>query len=514
MSGFIKKFSKEELINIIEKQSNGVFIINKNQKFVYVNEAFYKYTGFTEDEVIGQNFTFTIHEDYLVLVKNNFLKRVNNIEVDDSYEIKVKTKKGILDVKLNINPIELMGETYFVVITEDVTSKNELKKLLNENSKEYEKQKSIRNNFLMNISHEIRTPLNSIIGFVDLLAQEKLQQDKKETYLEIIKNVTSGLIEIVNDITDLSRIDEKTLKIVKNNFKIIDLLDNLKFTYNKQILEQGNNEISVITNFDEKNKDLLLFSDKFRINQILSNLIDNAIKYSNKGNIIISFERIEDKIIILVKDHGIGISKENQQNIFNRFSKVSYQKKQKGVGLGLTLSKKLALILGGDLYVESKLGHGSIFYLSLPYQIDKNKGKDEKIIMGIDDKKFDFTDKKILIIEDEQTNYIFLNEILTKKNAKVFWAKNGRQGVKYFMENNKNIDLILMDIRMPIMDGLKATEEIRQINKKIPIIAQTAYAMESEKTKSIEAGCNDFVVKPIKKNILFDKINKLLIKNN
>ncbi len=512
MSDFIKKISKEDLINIIEKQSNGVFIINKEKKFVYVNKAFYEYTGLSEDEVIGRDFRFIIHEDYLILVENNFFKRVNNLDADESYEIKVNTKKGVFDIKLNFSSINITNEVYFVIVAEDITIKNELKILLKENSNEYKKQKSIRNNFLMNISHEIRTPLNSIIGFVDLLAQENLQPDKRETYFKIIKNVTSGLLEIVNDITDLSRIDEKTLKIVKNNFKITDLLDNLKFTYNKQILEQNNNDISVITSFNKNNKDLLLYSDKFRINQILSNLIDNAIKYSKKGNIIISFELIEDKIIILVKDNGIGISKENQQNIFNRFSKVSYKKKQKGVGLGLTLSKKLALLLGGDLYVESKLGQGSTFYLSLPYEIDKNTGKDEKLITSIDDNKFDFTGKKILIVEDEQTNYIFLNEILTKKNAEVFWAKNGRQGVKFFMENNENIDLILMDIRMPIMDGLKATKEIRLINNKIPIIAQTAYAMESEKTKSLEVGCNDFIVKPIKKNILFDKINKLLIK--
>ena len=508
MSDFILSLPKDELINIIDKQSDGIFIIDKNKKFVYVNKAFYKYTGYTENEVIGNEFTFLIHEDYLLLAQNNFLKRLNNLKVDDSYEIKVNTKKGVLDILLNIKYINYLDDIYFIGIVNDITDKNNLKKVLEANKKEYNRQNTIRNNFLMNISHEIRTPLNSIIGFVDLLAQDNVKPEKKENYINIIKDVTLKLLDIINDITDLSRIDEKTLTIRKNNFKIIDLLNNIKFLYNKQLLEKNNTDISIITTFDEKNRDMLLFSDKFRINQILSNLVDNAIKYSKKGNVIISFDCIEDKIIFLVKDHGIGISKENQKNIFNIFTKTSYQKKQKGVGLGLTLSKKLALILGGDLYVESKLGKGSTFYLSLPYEVDDNK--QNQLIKGINNDNVDFSDKKILVVEDEQSNYIFLNEILIKKGAKVFWVKNGKQGVKFFAENNKNIDLILMDIRMPIMNGIKATEEIRKISKKVPIIAQTAYAMESEKIKSLEAGCNDFVVKPIKTNILLNKINKLL----
>ena len=511
MDDFILKLSKNQLIEIINNQFGCVFILDNTLKVIYVNDFFCSTSGFLKDDIINKKFLYLIDEEYVNAVNNNIVKLFNKNNNNEYLEVKINTKNGNLDVILKMLRINIESEDYVVITADDITSGKALDDILYNKSKEFRDENKIRNNYLMNISHGIRTPINSIIGFVGLLAQENLSLEKKDAYLEIIKSVSSKLLDTVNDITDLSRINENSLKIVKNNFKIIDLINNLKFTYNKQIIESNNLDISLISNVRDESTELMLYSDKFRINQILSNLIDNAIKFSKKGNIIISYEKIEDKLIFSVKDHGIGISKEILKNIFDSFSKSTYQKKQKGKGLGLTLSKKIANLLDGNLYVDSKLGQGSTFYLSLPYEFKENNEDDDSLIFK-NIKNYDFKNKKILIVEDEQTNYIFLNEILVKKNAETTWVKNGKQALKLFIENTYEFDLILMDIRMPIMDGIKATKEIRKINKKIPIIAQTAYAMDSEKTKSIEAGCNDFVVKPIKKNILFDKINKLIYK--
>jgi CheY-like chemotaxis protein len=363
---------------------------------------------------------------------------------------------------------------------------------------------------LANISHEIRTPLNTIIGFSELLNIGKLDVEKRKGYVKTIRNQGTMLLKFIDDITELIKFESGKVKIAKTRCNLNILLKELQLNIGQQQKSLNKESLDIKLIMPDKNG-LSVFTDPGRLQQVIANLINNSIKYTEKGFIEYGYRLpSEGKIEFFVKDTGIGLTKDQQRNIFNRFSdEEMMMKKYEGSGLGLSLSKHLVKLLGGKIWVESELGKGAIFQFTIPFEQAYPENSDYISVEEEEMPKFNWKDKVILIVEDDEINFKFLEAILQDSEAHILQARNGFQAVELCRSISK-IDLILMDIKMPEMDGFEATRQIRLFNKKIPVIAQTAYILEIDQDKCFEAGCNEIVTKPIDIKEFLEKANSFL----
>ncbi len=370
-----------------------------------------------------------------------------------------------------------------------------------------EESDQLKSSFLANMSHEIRTPLNAIVGFSNILAQNNLTVQEKQEAIKTINNNTDAILVLINDILDLSLIEANQLKLNNSLFPVNDLLNEL-LNYWSLCLNPNEN-VSVRLTDVENIKKLSLFSDKFRVNQILSNLISNAIKYTERGSIEFGCKIKDNEAIFHVRDTGIGISEENIHKLFKRFSKIEDNNKlYRGAGLGLVISKHLAELLHGKIWVESKLGKGSTFFLSVPI-IEPSVNDIDIPNMSKKLQNLDWKSKSILVVEDEDSNFKYIKVMLKKTNVTLVWAQNGLEAFQKFKSFQK-FDLVLMDIKMPVMDGFTALKMIREIYPFQVIIAQTAYVMVEDVNRINEAGFNDYISKPFTPEVLLKKLSKYL----
>ena len=360
--------------------------------------------------------------------------------------------------------------------------------------------------FLQNISHEIRTPMNGIMGFTGLLKDTTLSGTEQQSYLDVILISGHRMLNTLNDLMDMSMLETGQVKM---NISTININDELSILYNFFKLEVEKKGMLINFQTALPNNEVVIKTDREKLFAILSNLIKNAIKYSHIGSISFGYVLKGYFLEFFVEDTGIGIPKDRQQAIFDRFVQADIEdiKVYEGSGLGLSISKAYIELIGGEIWVESTEGKGSKFYFTLPYN-------PESITMEFDETeiseiKTSFQQKqlKILIAEDEEIAFDYLHIVLENSGTELINAKNGAEAVDV-MRNNPDIDLVLMDIRMPIMDGYEATHEIRSFNKDVVIIAQTAYALAGDKEKALNAGCNDYISKPISRNKLLELINK------
>jgi len=401
-----------------------------------------------------------------------------------------------------------------------------LQRLVNEKTKELvseiderkkatlraEQSDRLKTAFLANMSHEIRTPVNAITGFTELLYDENLSEEERNVYLEYINNGGKALLNLIDDIIDISKIEAGQLLIREEDCAINSLISDLLKMFHKIKQKKGKMDVELKVSGNLRNNDLVIKTDANRLRQIFSNLIQNAIKFTHKGFIEFGYViENSDQIVFYVKDTGIGIAEDKIDIIFQRFRQVeeTFTKNYQGTGLGLAISKKLTNLLGGKMWVESILGKGSTFYFSIPLQIVKNNVK----INGenaSNDKVNKLEGRNILVVEDEDSNYILTETILKAYKVNVLRAEDGISAVDMIRKNGQYIDLILMDIKIPGINGYEATTEIKKIKSEIPIIAQTAYVLAEEREKCLEAGCDDYIPKPIDRTILLQKINKCL----
>ncbi len=395
--------------------------------------------------------------------------------------------------------------------------RNRLEQLVKERTIELEAAKNkaeesdrLKSAFLANMSHEIRTPMNAIVGFTSLLKEPDLSTKNKQDLINHIVHNSDTLLHLIDDIIDIAKIEAGQLNINKRNCAINKILTELFETFNEKKKLLRKLDLEFILKPGINNDHFSVYTDPIRIQQILINLLDNAIKFTEKGSIEIGYnieETVEDpSIVFYIKDSGIGLSKDQQSKIFTRFTKFENDRKKlyRGAGLGLAICKNLSNLLGGDIWVESEVNEGSTFYFNIPFiQKSEKEIRSKKQVEEV--VNHNWSDKTILIAEDEESNFKFLEMALSKTNVKLEWALNGKEAIEKFQKNN--IDLILMDIKMPHMDGLEATKMIRQMDNKIPIIVQTAFAMENDEKISIECGCNDYISKPINKDRLLRLIS-------
>jgi signal transduction histidine kinase len=373
--------------------------------------------------------------------------------------------------------------------------------LINQKNKAEESNK-LKSAFLQNLSHEIRTPMNAIVGFTGFLDDPFLSEDKRKEYINIIQNSSNLLLANLSDILTISAIETKQEKVFTEIISLNEIFSN---AYNIYMPKANEKNIQLILNQYFPDEASQILSDKSKITQILNHLLNNAIKFTHEGKIEFGYtpEHINslELIKIYVKDTGIGIEKELHKKIFNRFTQASNSilKIYGGTGLGLAISKGFVEMLSGEIWVESEPQKGATFYFTIPYQSSKTNANIQK---NIKLKKI----KNILIAEDEEVNYIFLKMLLTKLQFNIIRANNGKEAVDICQER-EDIDLILMDIKMPLMDGKTAAQIIKKIRPEIPIFAQTAYALENEIIE-FKNYFDDYLTKPINKELLKLKIEK------
>lgn len=393
-----------------------------------------------------------------------------------------------------------------VEIVKDITIQKQQEREIIKAKEKAEESDRLKSAFLANMSHEIRTPMNGIFGFINLLKQPKLTGSEREKYIEIIKTSGDRLMNTVNDLIDISKIETGQVDITFSEINIKHQVEELNRFFEPEAKKNG---IKLVLEKSLPSEKSNIKTDKTKLNSILTNLLKNAIKYTEEGSVAFGYEKNKKYLTFYVKDTGIGIPENRQEAIFNRFvqADIGDTRAFEGSGLGLAISKSYVEMLGGKIWVESEEGKGSTFYFTIPYQISEKETETNKDPETIKNEGNKVKNLKILIAEDEETADMHLSIVLKRISKEILHAKTGVETVD-LCKKNKDIDLVLMDIRMPEMDGYEATRKIREFNKDIIIIAQTAYALSGDREKALEAGCDDYISKPIKKEDLFFIIGK------
>ncbi len=401
----------------------------------------------------------------------------------------------------------------FLGSIKDITRQDKARRDIIKVKEKAEESERLKNSLLTNLSHEIRTPMNSIIGFSELLNIGNLPFDKRLEYVKTIKNQGILLLKMIDDVIEVTRMETGKITIRKSPCNLDLLINELLLIFNQYKLNQNKEHLEIKVNYPE-NRGIVIYTDPGRLQQLISNLVNNSIKYTEKGWIEIGYKPLSDqRIEFYVKDTGIGLSRDLQKRIFGRVAEEdSLAGKPEGAGLGLTIAKNLIRLMGGKIWVESELEQGSTFFFTIRYEevpdtYHKMAPEEEYVLPS-----YTWKDKVILVVEDDEVNFKFIEAVLHDTSAQVLHARNGIQAVELCKSINK-IDLVLMDIKMPEMDGYEATRQIREFNRKVPIIAQTAFILETELDKCHEVGCNDLITKPIEIKEFFEKIDKFLIEH-
>jgi PAS domain S-box-containing protein len=370
-----------------------------------------------------------------------------------------------------------------------------------------EESDKLKSAFLANMSHEIRTPLNAILGFSQYLKDEELEQGKTEQYIDIIESSGNQLLTIINDILDISQIEAGHLIINPRALNIYNLCHDLYKQYKGRA---KGNSLQMSLNIDQLPSNLEVLTDENRLRQVLSNLLDNAFKFTTEGNIELGCSLQNEQLEFYVKDTGIGIAPENLAIIFKPFRQVEITETRsyRGNGLGLSISKALIDKLGGSLTLTSEPGKGSDFRFRIPV-IPVNAINKENKPTGKWRAPSDWNKYTILVVEDEVYNFSYLEKLLSSTNVNILHAWDGREAVD-LVSKNPDISLVLMDIRMPVMDGYTATSKIKDLRPDLPVIAQTAFAFSEDKEKAMKVGFDNYITKPSPRNLVVDVIGEYL----
>jgi len=508
--------SKNNIL-LLSRLNEGLKIIQSTGAYADIyNKWFGIYEADYMNTKIIKNTLFIIIPALIIIIISIFLSWTLKKQVDlktrqvqKELRLRKKAEEGLIiknsDLKTQINNYQKLNLQYEAVIRELESNK----KLLQAAKKKAEESDHLKSAFLANMSHEIRTPMNAILGFSDLLSNSGQHNETQNKYISIIRRTGENLLKIINDIIDISKIEANQIVINKENFSLNQLIKEAYeiFLQNKGFHQKNHLE----TRINIPENDFSVYNDKSRLLQIITNLLDNALKYTEEGFIETGFKEENDYYYIYVIDSGIGISQANQSNIFDRFTRVSDkgEKVYRGTGLGLAISKSLIELMEGEMGLQSEEGKGSTFWVRI--KKDTTKKDQQKSSSRKKTSKNQLKGKKILIVEDDYSSFQYLEAILTEFSCELIHKEDGLDAVDYCHKNH-DTDLILMDLQLPGLGGLEATRLIKKDYPGIPIIIQTAYAMEEDKTVSMQAGADDYLAKPISRDTLIEKMDELIIK--
>jgi len=472
--------------------------------FREINTKFMLFTNLSKSQLINKRYREVIGEipEEWLICYSKILK--TNISVS-----------GIIlnspeNIKYEISAWKIDSNKLAVVFSDITVQKNQqLEKILKDKNKA-EEENRLKSEFISNLSHEIRTPMNGIIGFSGFLNNPELSVEKRMHYVRIIQNSGQQLLRIVDDLIEISRLETKQIKPITHTFCLNDLVLDLYTIFD---LKAKENKTPLYLKRGLSDEASTINSDKTKLIKIISNLLENAIKFTTEGYIEFGYTLKENYLEIYIKDTGIGISLERQDSIFDRFTKEDNKLSNNfsGLGLGLSIAKKNTELLGGKIILKSQKGRGTTFTISIPYkplQISKSK----KLIKNLETKKAH--SHTILIADDEEINYLYL-EILLKENCKInckiIHAKNGKEAIMYCKETAE-ISIVFMDLKMPLIDGYEAMRAIKKIRPNLTIIAQTAYASDDDVKKILKSGFDNYLSKPIKDTVFKKLIKKYNLK--
>lgn len=505
--------NQERLQSILDNATSLIYIKDLDGRYLLTNKQFKSVLNVNDNTVIGKtdfDFADPVQAQRFKETDDEVIRTCKPVELEELI-VMPDGNHNLLIIKFPL--LDAQNKIYGISgIGTDITERVRYQEELIEAKKIAEEAKKMQEQFLANMSHEIRTPMNGIQGMTDLLLETQLNDEQKD-FTKTIKRSSDNLLVIINDILDFSKIKAGKLTIEKIDFKLNEVLENIKAIFRNRINEK---ELTMQLHVHE-DVPATLKGDPYRLNQILTNLVGNAIKFTHNGNIDISIsiqKKLSKEIVLnfIITDTGIGIETDKIKEIFESFTQASVETSRKygGTGLGLTITRQLIEMQHGSISVESKINKGTTFKFSIPYEYSKTDnplffaGKELKNYRSL------LSGKKFLVAEDNEVNQKVIRHVLQKAGGAVDIANNGLEAVSY-LQKNKDYNLIIMDLQMPEMDGYAATKYIRNVmNLSIPIIAMTASALKGEKAKCLEIGMNDYLSKPFDFSLIYNRINELL----
>jgi PAS domain S-box-containing protein len=534
--------SEENFRRSISESPLGIRIVSVEGNTVYANKAFLDIYEFnTLEEYTGTPAKDRYTPESYLQHQERKEKRANGQYIYN-YELSIIRKNGeIRHVKVASKEILWNGIKHYQIINQDITEQKKLTADLIAAKNKAEEGERLKTAFLANMSHEIRTPMNGILGFAELLKEPNLSGHEQQEYIRIIEKSGARMLNIINDIVDISKIEAGLTEIHIEESNINEQIEYIYDFFKPEIESKG---IKFFFRNGLSAKESVIKTDREKMFAILTNLVKNAIKYSFGGTIEFGYipigmtgqenEGAQNTVEVhgraslqrpvslqhpmslqhpaflqfYVKDCGIGIPKDRQDAIFERFVQADIGDKRafQGAGLGLSITKAYVEMLGGKIWVDSEEGKGSIFYFTVPYNIERHEMARD-VNVSVEDTPHYIKPLKILIAEDDEGSARLISLIVRKFSKEILYAVTGVEAVEV-CRNNPDIDLVLMDIKMPVMDGYEASRQIRQFNTDVVIVAQTAYALLGDREKTIGAGCNDYLSKPVKKDQLLELMKK------
>ena len=489
---------------LVQSADDGITFFDRDWSLKFSNSAFYSLIGYSRDEyetIEPQDFIHSEDHDYQArrahtLLNTGFFESELRIRHKDGHYVNLSTRS----VTVRDDNGDILGS---LTILHDITKLKQAHEALIKANIESEASSRLKSSFLANISHEIRTPLNSVVGFANLLLANNLTQEVREEYIEHINYNSEKLLQIIGDIIDLSRLESSQIEISYEETSLSSIINEI-IEDARHVIRRNEKPIilNVINHFADSGD--LIFTDRLWLKRVLNHLMDNAVKFTLDGSIEFSYMRENDKIVFKIKDTGIGINKENLGRIFEEFRQEvdGHHRPFEGLGIGLTLAKEVVERMGGRIYVQSEKGIGSEFSFSIPYRpAGSLKNRIAPIANRQVQQPIDWSYKKCLLVDDNKDVLTYLNRILIDTGVSVITARSGFEAIE-LIKAIPDIDVVLLDMQMPEMNGIEATKEIRKIRKNLPIIAQTAFIFEDDKDIILEAGCDACLIKPIKKEHL------------
>jgi len=508
------------LRTLIDNLPDPIYVLDINCRKVIANNADVKNIGAdSEDEVLGKTdielFPGEVGLRGHAVNEEIISSGKEMLELEEDFIDKDGVRRWLLTTKIPLrnNHGTITG---LVGIGHDITERKQNEKELIRAKEKAEEGDRLKSAFLTNMSHEIRTPMNGILGFTELLKEPLLTVEEQQGFIQTIQISGARMLNTINSIVDISKIESGLISV---NIKETNLNEKIEFTYKFFKPEVESKGLKFLFKTGLPTNEAIINTDNEKVYGILTNLVRNAIKFTYEGSIEFGYVLKSDSEIVersrnaelefFVKDTGVGIPENQKELIFGRFRQgsESHNRGYEGSGLGLSISKSYAEMLGGKIWVESEEGKGSTFYFTIPYNPVLEESTEIKDVDSSEILKVQTKNLKILIVEDDEVSYSLLKITIQKIGKEFLHAITGVQAIEA-CRCNPDLDLVLMDIRMPMMDGIEATRQIRQFNKDVIIIAQTAYAFAGDSEKALEAGCNDYISKPINKTLLFELIRK------